>query len=431
MGFLIKIKVLCVLDIHISTTFPKTRKPLILGDFLGFLLFPFRFFYAILHFALKNNNIGDKMTHLTVSSKQGLDYTILSNRFIDEYMIQANEAQVKIYLYLLRMTGANLPFGISDIADQFNYTEQDVLRSLCYWEKKNLLTLDFDSNHNLKAIHILSIPAIDQESVSAPTSGVSITATPQAEIVPLAPKLAISNVTSSSTSITVPEKPHYSSSDLVAFKSNEETAQIIFVAEQYTGKPLSAADLQMLLYIYDGLNFSTDLIDYLIQYCVGRGKKSFSYIQKVAINWADSNVTTIEEAKNHTGRYEKSVYTIMKALGKNTDPTEPEISFIRKWTNEYGFSLDIILMACERCVLSTDKHRFEYTNAILTNWHTANVKTPKDIEAIEANRPTSPKPGKAGGNGNNSSNGSNIGFDGFSQREYDYDALEKALLGAQ
>ena len=358
------------------------------------------------------------MTHLTVSLEQGSDFTVLSNRFIDEYMVLANDAQIKIYLYLLRMSGANLPFGISDIADHFNFMEKDVLRALCYWEKNQLLSLDFDSAHNIKAIRILPLPS-KEPFVSSDTTA-PLSQYQQAEIVPLAPKLMISNTLPESSERL--EKTNYSADDLVAFKNNNETSQIIFIAESYTGKPLSASDMQTLLYIYDKLGFSIDLIDYLIQYCVGRGKKQFSYIQKVAINWYDSHITTVEQAKNHTGKYDKSVYTIMKALGKNADPTTPEISFIRKWSQEWGFSLDLILKACERTVLNTDNHRFEYTNGILSKWHAANVKSLQDVDTLEEKHHTTTK--------TSSKNAGNPkgGFNDFSQRSYDYEELEKALL---
>lgn len=358
------------------------------------------------------------MTHLTVSLEQGSDFTVLSNRFIDEYMVLANDAQIKIYLYLLRMSGANLPFGISDIADHFNFMEKDVLRALCYWEKNQLLSLDFDSAHNIKAIRILPLPS-KEPFVSSDTTA-PLSQYQQAEIVPLAPKLMISNTLPESSERL--EKTNYSADDLVAFKNNNETSQIIFIAESYTGKPLSASDMQTLLYLYDKLGFSIDLIDYLIQYCVGRGKKQFSYIQKVAINWYDSHITTVEQAKNHTGKYDKSVYTIMKALGKNADPTTPEIAFIRKWSQEWGFSLDLILKACERTVLNTDNHRFEYTNGILSKWHAANVKSLQDVDTLEEKHHTTTK--------TSSKNAGNPkgGFNDFSQRSYDYEELEKALL---
>ena len=41
-----------------------------------------------------------------------------------------NDAQLKIYLFLIRRWSANLPTSVTDIADKFNYTEKDVLRAL-------------------------------------------------------------------------------------------------------------------------------------------------------------------------------------------------------------------------------------------------------------------------------------------------------------
>ena len=79
--------------------------------------------------------------------------TSVPNRFIDEYMIEANDAQIKVYLYLLRVFHAHRSTSISDIADKFNHTEKDVLRSLTYWEKKKLLSLEYDDDRNLPGVH--------------------------------------------------------------------------------------------------------------------------------------------------------------------------------------------------------------------------------------------------------------------------------------
>ena len=352
------------------------------------------------------------MTNLTVYKDQDLNATIISNQFIDEYMVAANDAQIKIYLYLVRMTSANLPFSISDIADRFNYTEKDVLRALRYWEKQKLLSLDYDGERSLKAVHILPFPSL----------------MPKAEILPLTPKPSAiqepvpvnsRSASKASASKAAPiVRQAFSADDLSAFQNDNETAQIIFIAEQYTGKILSRNDLEILLFIYTTLGFSTDLIDYLIQYCVERGKKQFSYMEKVAIDWAQSHITTVRQAKLRTTKYEKQVYSIMRALGKSAAPTEPEVAFIKKWTGEMGFSLEIILKACERAVLATDHNRFPYTNAILVKWQDANVKSLKDIEVLDNSyqKSSGPVTRKDGG------------FNDFTQRSYDYDALEKMLL---
>ena len=48
--------------------------------------------------------------------------TPVPNIFIDKYMSEANEAQVKIYLYLLRCVSHG-GFSINSAADVLNYSE--------------------------------------------------------------------------------------------------------------------------------------------------------------------------------------------------------------------------------------------------------------------------------------------------------------------
>ena len=94
------------------------------------------------------------------------------------------------------------------------------------------------------------------------------------------------------------------------FKNNEETAQILFVTEQYMGKPLSTSEIKTILFFSDKLGFSIDLIDYLIQYCVEKGKKDFRYIEKVALSWAEAGIKTPKQAAGASRKYDKAVYDI-------------------------------------------------------------------------------------------------------------------------
>ena len=104
------------------------------------------------------------MGRVTISSNCGEDSTYVSNIFIDEYMQDANDAQIKIYLFLLRMMSANLPTSVSALADKFNHTESDVIRSLKYWEKKGLVSLEYDASQNLTGIHMEDIVAKAQKN---------------------------------------------------------------------------------------------------------------------------------------------------------------------------------------------------------------------------------------------------------------------------
>lgn len=335
--------------------------------------------------------------------------TAVSNRFIDEYMKDANDAQVKIYLYLLRTVGANLPSGISDIADYFNYTEKDVMRALKYWDKLHVLTLLHDDQKKLTGIRLENLDAKPTTIVSMPTAAVTmiermIDTTP-------APK-----ADETVQQIASYDKNQISLDQLKEFKHRDDTSQLLFIVEQYLGKPLSANDIRSIFFMTDILHFSIDLIDYLVQYCVERGKKDFRYIEKVAISWAEAGITTPEQAKGQAYKYDKNVYTIMKQLGKNTDPTASEVAYINKWLREYAFSIDIIFEACKRTVLATDKHRFEYADSILQSWKNASVHTLPDIQnADEAYQKRKSTHTKQVSNVNQ--------FNQFPQRQYDYDEL--------
>ena len=368
------------------------------------------------------------MGKLTISNETTSSVTVISNIFIDKYMKDANDAQLKVYLYVFRMLQSNKPFGLSDIADQFNHTEREVLRALKYWEKHHLMALSFDSSKNLVGIRLLEPGAPDHGAQVVSASAAPTQPAPASDL--SAPEI-LSPAAPSPAPITmapaeaIPEmdkfaKPSYSADQLRIFKEQEGTAQLLFIAQAYVGKPLSVSDMKTILYMSDVLGFSEDLIDHLIQYCVEKGKKDFRYMEKVALNWAEAGVRTPEEADAISLKHDRSVYAIMNELGKSSAPTTKELEYINRWTKEYGFTNDVIFEACARTVLATDKHRFEYADGILSNWKKENVRHKADIQKLDdsfaqkrtqTSRPVTNK------------------FNQFKQNSYDFDELEKALLG--
>ena len=354
---------------------------------------------------------------------------LVEQTIIDEYMKDANDAQLKVYFYLLRMLNAEQAISVSGIADKFNHTEKDVIRALKYWEKQQILDLDFDDNKTLVGIHLRDLST---QAAPAPQHNVLLTSGPsQMQNTPagvsVIPAAAIPQVSAAVVPATPQEtvnpyaKPAYSLDQLREFKEREETSQLLFIAEAYIGKPLTPSEIKTILFFTDVLHFSEDLIDYLLQYCVERGKKDFKYIEKVAVNWAEEGITTPKQAQKFSTRYDRSVYSIMNSLGRSTSPTAKELEFINRWTRDYGFSTDIILEACERSSLATDKHRFEYAEGILNSWRQANVRHKADIQQMDDSfqKKKTAKP---------ASSGSSNRFTQFTQNSYDFAALEKEIL---
>lgn len=361
------------------------------------------------------------MNSLTIYKDDYAGSTAISNRFIDNYMTEANDAQLKVYLYLVRMMSANLPTGISDMADKFNHTEKDIMRALKYWEKQRLIALEYNDAKVLSGIRFLS-PAEAAASIERPL----------APIVPLklvtSPEVKAVEAPVAAPAGSEPQKPDYdnisySRDELKAFKDNPETGQLLFVAETYLQKQLSLKDIEILYFITDELKFSADLVDYLLQYCVDRGKTGFAYIKKVAISWADAGITTPKQAKAFIGNsYDKNVYTILKSLGHTSTPTQKEAEIVSKWYKDYGFDLEIINEACGRTVLATTSHRLEYCEKVLSSWKKEGVKNLADIAGIDS---AYRKPKAVAASGTSSKNQ----FNQMIHTKYDFDAIEQQISG--
>ena len=351
------------------------------------------------------------MSDIMIHASNHAQITCISNVFIDLYMKEANGEYVKVYLYLLRCLGQEGPsLSISAIADKLDHTEKDIRRALAYWEKKGLLRLEYDGEDVLRSICLLEPASADTAAAVSAPADAPATDTQAAEETPAA-------------------KPAgYSQDQMDAFLENEDVRELLFIAERYMGRTLSATDMQAIIFWYDSLELSVDLIDYLISYCVDKGHASIHYMNKVALNWAASHFSTVEEAKQSASIHSQAYYSVMKAFGiSGRSLAESETSYIEKWTEEYGFTLDIITEACKRTILGIHKPSFEYADKILSSWNSHQIHHLEDIARLDAahsrqgekktKRPAAPVSGT-----------SQNRFHNFSQRQYDYDALEQQLL---
>ncbi len=347
--------------------------------------------------------------------------TVLSDSFIEEAMPGANGDFVKIYIYLL--SSAHHPereLSLSSIADVFACTEKDILRALTYWAKEGYLRAELTEGE-LTALSFCEPgdPAPEREAPSLASAGAEHAAAGRTEPVPeAAPEEPVSVSLSSERIHSLRE-------------GNTEVQQILYVAETYLNRTLSRSDITCILYFYDTLHMSADLLEYLIEYCVMHQKTSIHYIQKVGLEWHRAGITTVQEAKEGSSAVRKEYYSVLKALGiTDRQPVPAETEMIDRWMNEYGFDLPLILEACRRTVTNTGGSSFPYTEGILSNWKKQKVRSLKDVQAEDdrhqAERKKKTSQAKDTGRGKAPNR-----FHNFHQRDYDYDELEKELLKKQ
>ena len=322
-------------------------------------------------FMLKNNN---------------LNFTPVSNVFIEKYMPKARGEFIKVYLLMLKYTVSSEPgVNASILASSLNLLESDVMNALNYWSDQGVIKLIPIDNMNNFSVEFVSLEDDSSNNIK--------------EV------------------------------NLLDALNNSETTDMLRDIEKILGRPLSTKEMEIYLGWQKDFNFTSELILILIEYCAARGKTDYRYIEKVAIAWNDMGIRTIDQAQGYIKQTEDKWIKIRKILNylgiKNTEIMKPQEELLEKWLFTYKFDTKLIEKACDICFQRLNRADFKYIDGILSKWFNDDIKTLEDVAIKDRqhksnyNKPKMPK-----------SNNSNINiFNNFEARNYNYDSLEKQLLG--
>ena len=182
----------------------------------------------------------------------------------------------------------------------------------------------------------------------------------------------------------LPEKTPVTGDELTDLLHDEDFSSLIYMQQELFARPVTQRDQETLSYIYDKLNFDTELIEFLIEYCVTMGKKNSRYMEAVAIAWYKEGIKTKAEAKAQTDMTTGLVKSIYKLLGvRNRYPTNIEMNLIDVWTKQYGFSDEMVEYAAQIAVEARPASaNFKYINGIMENWYRNGVRTKADVERL-------------------------------------------------
>lgn len=385
------------------------------------------------------------MTAINISSDIATSFTTVSDIFIDQYMPKANGEFVKVYLYLLRATGSGAGIAtISEIADHFSNTEADIVRALNYWASEGILQVQTGADGQITGINLCSLAVSGMQAAQSNIqSAVADNAAQNisTENIQMQDSV-VEKLKSQATDKPAPSQKEYTLDEIKEFRKNPDISELFFIIETYLKHTLSSTDTNMVLYWLDELHFSTDLVEYLVEYCITKGHSSLRYMNKVALGWADAGIKTVDQAKDDAAAHSQIYYSVMKALGiTGRNLVDSEVSLINKWVGEYGFDIELVKAACSKTISAIQKPSFEYTDSILTNWRKKDVHTLKDVEVLDANFAKANKASATGSSqGTNTANGSSKPksnnsnsknkFNNFNQRNNDYDKLEKLFLNS-
>jgi DnaD/phage-associated family protein len=311
------------------------------------------------------------------------DYTPVSNIFIDKYMIKARGDFVKVYLLGLKYcTSGELGVSSSILASTLRLLETDVLNAWNYWNDEGvikMIPIDNMGNFNIQFLDLNDYSEETSENVN-----------------------------------------------LLQELNKSATKDMLQDIEKLLGRPLSSKEMSLYIGWQKEFNFPPELVLLLIQYSVSKGKTDYRYIEKIAMAWFDAKIKTIEEAQSFIKKHEDKWIKIKKILGylgvKDGEVMKPQEEMLNKWINVYKFPLEVIFKACDICFERINKAEFKYIDGILGSWFKDGLITlediaKKDIKSASVKRTTNYKPN------------THSTFNNFEQRTYDFDELEKKLLG--
>ena len=371
------------------------------------------------------------MATITLHNEPDCSYVCVPLSFLNDHMPQANGEFVKVYLCVLQaFSQTDTDLSTEALADRLACTEGDIIRALHYWRSHGLLYIE-EKNGQILSLGLKK--STEEQPLAEAASTADTTAT--ARQTDSQPR-SFDAQTPQPEAATAPPKPDSLSRDKLAqLRSDEEFAQLLYIVESYIGKPLTPTEITSLDYYYETLHFPAELIEYLVEYCVSKGHKSFRYIESVALGWHSDGIRTIEQAKQQSSQYTQQYYSVLKAFGvSGRSPIEQEIQAIDRWMKDYGFDTELICEACSRTIQQINKVSFAYADRILSRWKDAGVHTRKDIEAVDAEHESRRQAQKEARKTEKPKAAPNRAaqsrFNNFDQRSYDYQKLEQQLLGA-
>ena len=314
------------------------------------------------------------------------DFTPVSNVFIDKYMPKARGEYVKVYLLGLKYCISGEPgVNSSILASTLHLLETDVINAWNYWNDENVISMnaiDSMGNFNISFLDLKETTDSNNDSIN-----------------------------------------------LLEELSNNSTKDMLEDIEKLLGRPLSPKEMSMYVSWLKDYNFPPELILLLIQYCASKGKIDYRYIEKIAISWYDTKINTIEDAQTFIKKHEDKWVNIRKILNylgiKDAEIMKPQEDMLDKWINTFKFKPEIIFKACDICFERINKADFKYIDAILSSWFKENIKTLEDIATRDLKKTVYKKSNTNAPQGK----AANGVFNSYEQRSYDFDDLEKKLLG--
>ena len=143
---------------------------------------------------------------------------------------------------------------------------------------------------------------------------------------------------------------------------------------------LSSEHTAILTALYTQYGLSPEYILTLAAYMATKGKPNASTLKNKAISLHKRGIDTVEELERYIGDLERentADWELKRLFGiKGRNLSDAEISYFRRWCDEFDFTTEIVSAAYDICSVATGgKLSLPYMDKILSEWRDAGCKT--------------------------------------------------------
>ncbi len=280
----------------------------------------------------------------SVNPKELSSIFALPSSIVDDHIKLASEYQLKAILLFIKNQNDDGVYQL--ISKRLGLSESEVQECLDYWVQRGVL---IGENLSVKA-EATSKTVIKEVATSKPTRQEAV----------------------------------------ARIDSCEELKFLTAAAQEKFARPITTAEMRTFVWLYDNYGLPVPVIILAMQYAYDSGKLNFSYLEKVCVDWARNDITTISKAEERLNAlyFSKTAWKLTEnAFGiEHRKPSAAEKKYAEKWVNEFGFNKDMLEAAYDICINKTSKINFKYINTILCSWYKNGWKKPSDI--VEDNSET-------------------------------------------
>lgn len=289
---------------------------------------------------------------------------------VDEYIKLCSGDALKLILFLLRHGAESYTPEV--LCDKLGIRSPGELEDAAqFWVQRGLIKIDRSRT-------------TDERSVFVPEKKKDSPAAAQVTLAELTESPAEPTKPASLKKIGEDMGLYYSSRDVAErITADSGVAYLFKEAEKLYGHALKSGEMQTVLALVDTYGLPPEVALILLTFCFKNEKTTRAYISRLAQDWMDNNITTLEQANEQVLLFEKQ-NSVEEALRRELELkskfTKAQNDYIKRWTQDWGFNLDMIMLAYEITVNAKNNFAFPYANKILENWRNEGVSTPEQVK---------------------------------------------------